>query len=214
LERSDPNIVYREQWGRERKIVLLSDKDIKKYISEGQIILEPYDAQMIQPASIDVRLDRFFCVFNNHKYTHIDPKIEQEELTRNVTATDEDGFVLHPGEFALASTFEVVTLGNKTAARFEGKSSLGRLALATHITAGFIDPGFSGHVTLELANMNTLPIKLYPGMKIGQLAFFAMSSEVENPYGSSKYGSHYQGQRGPTPSKTFENFHIAKIPSI
>lgn len=191
--------------------MLLSDKDIKKGVLEGRIKLEPFTEEMIQPASIDVRLDRYFRIFNNHEYTHIDPRVEQKDLTREVEADDENGFILHPGEFALASTYEVVTLGNDIAARFEGKSSLGRLALATHITAGFIDPGFSGHVTLELANMNTLPIKLYPGMKIGQLAFFNMTSEVETPYGSGKYGSHYQGQRGPTASRTFENFHISEV---
>jgi dCTP deaminase len=191
--------------------MLLSDRDIVTAIDEKRIVLDPYSSEMIQPASIDVRLDKFFRVFNNTSYTHIDPAIPQPELTREVVADQDNGFILHPGEFALASTLEVVTLANDMAARFEGKSSLGRLALATHITAGFIDPGFSGHVTLELANMNTLPIKLYPGMKIGQLAFFPMSSAVENPYGSGKYGSHYQGQRGPTPSKTYENFHITQI---
>ncbi|MDR2508557.1 MAG: dCTP deaminase [Candidatus Ancillula sp.] len=191
--------------------MLLSDRDIKQYVSTGDIMLAPYDEGLVQPASIDVRLDKIFRVFNNHKYTHIDPKVDQPDLTREVVADNDEGFILHPGEFALASTFEVVTLSSIVAARFEGKSSLGRLALATHITAGFIDPGFSGHVTLELANMNTLPIKLYPGMKIGQLAFFKMSSAVENAYGSSAYGSHYQGQRGPTPSRIHDNFHQTAI---
>ncbi|MDR0950091.1 MAG: dCTP deaminase [Candidatus Ancillula sp.] len=191
--------------------MLLSDIDIKKNIKNGQIKLDPFVSGLIQPASIDVCLDKTFCVFNNYQYSEIDPNVEQKDLTRNVEVPEGEAFILHPGEFALASTFEYVTLGDKVAARFEGKSSLGRLALATHITAGFIDPGFSGHVTLELANMNTLPIKLYPGMKIGQLAFFEMSSAVENPYGSSKNGSHYQGQRGPTPSKTYENFYIADV---
>lgn len=191
--------------------MLLSDRDIKQYVSAGDILLAPYDEGLVQPASIDVRLDKIFRVFNNHKYTHIDPKVDQPDLTREVVADCDTGFILHPGEFALASTLEVVTLSNVVAARFEGKSSLGRLALATHITAGFIDPGFSGHVTLELANMNTLPIKLYPGMKIGQLAFFKMSSAVENAYGSGAYGSHYQGQRGPTPSRIHDNFHQTAI---
>lgn len=191
--------------------MLISDADIKKFVEIGMINLVPFDSNMIQPSSIDVRLDRFFCVFDNHKYEAIDPKIEQPGLTQNVEIDPDGFFVLHPGEFALASTYEVVTLGNKIAARFEGKSSLGRLALATHITAGFIDPGFSGHVTLELKNNNTLPIKLYPGMKIGQLAFFEVSSQVDNEYGSEKYGSHYQHQRGPTPSKTYVNFHQTKL---
>lgn len=191
--------------------MLLSDKDILKQIESSQVVIEPFDNGMVQPASVDVCLDKVFRVFNNHKYTHVDPAIEQSELTREVVVKEGEAFILHPGEFALASTYEVVTLGKKIAARFEGKSSLGRLALATHITAGFIDPGFSGHVTLELKNNNVLPIKLYPGMKIGQLAFFEMSSEVLNPYGSAGFGSHYQGQRGPTPSKTYDNFHISNV---
>lgn len=191
--------------------MLLSDRDIKKFVENGQISLAPFDPDMIQPASIDVRLDNIFCVFNNHQYSHIDPAVQQPDLTREIEVRAGEHFILHPGEFALASTFEYVTLGDSMAARFEGKSSLGRLALATHITAGFIDPGFSGHVTLELSNMNTLPIRLYPGMKIGQLAFFEMSSPVENPYGSQIHGSHYQGQRGPTPSRTFQNFHQTNV---
>jgi dCTP deaminase len=191
--------------------MLLADRDILEQINSGLIRVEPFNAEMVQPSSLDVRLDNRFCVFNNHQYTHIDPAIEQPNLTREIVVDPSEYFVLHPGEFVLASTLEYITLSSGVAARFEGKSSLGRLALATHITAGFIDPGFSGHVTLELANMNTLPIKLYPGMKIGQLAFFKMSSLVEHPYGSQVRGSHYQGQRGPTPSKTYENFHQTQI---
>jgi dCTP deaminase len=166
---------------------------------------------MVQPSSIDVRLDRFFRVFENHRYPHIDPSVEQSDLTREVEAIGDEPFVLHPGEFVLGSTYEVVTLPNNVAARLEGKSSLGRLGLLTHSTAGFIDPGFSGHVTLELANVATLPILLYPGMKIGQVCFFQMTSEAEYPYGSSVYGSRYQGQRGPTPSRSHANFHRTKI---
>lgn len=166
---------------------------------------------MIQPSSIDVRLDKFFRVFDNHKYPHIDPAADQSDLTREVEVKSDETFVLHPGEFVLGSTYEVVTLPDDIAARLEGKSSLGRLGLLTHSTAGFIDPGFSGHVTLELANVATLPIKLYPGMKIGQLCFFRLSSPAENPYGSSKYGSRYQGQRGPTPSRSHANFHQTQI---
>ena len=161
--------------------------------------------------SIDVRLDRFFRVFENHRYPHIDPAADQSDLTREVEPEGDEPFILHPGEFVLGSTYEVVTLPDDIAARVEGKSSLGRLGLLTHSTAGFIDPGFSGHVTLELANVATLPIKLYPGMKIGQLCFFRLSSPAEHPYGSAKYGSRYQGQRGPTPSKSFQNFHRTDI---
>jgi dCTP deaminase len=191
--------------------VLLSDKDIKAEIGSGRVGMEPYDVSMVQPSSIDVRLDRFFRVFENHRYPHIDPSTEQAELTREVATVGDEPFVLHPGEFVLGSTYEVVTLPNDIAARLEGKSSLGRLGLLTHSTAGFIDPGFSGHVTLELANVATLPILLYPGMKIGQVCFFRMTSESEHPYGSSVYGSRYHGQRGPTPSRSHLNFHKTNI---
>ena len=191
--------------------MLLSDKDIRDEIESGRVVIDPYDPAMIQPSSIDVRLDRFFRVFENHKYSVIDPSIEQPELTRLVEPEGEDAFVLHPGEFVLASTYEVITLPDNLASRLEGKSSLGRLGLVTHSTAGFIDPGFSGHVTLELSNVANLPIKLYPGMKIGQLCLFQLSSSAEFPYGSAKYGSRYQGQRGPTPSRSFLNFHQSKI---
>jgi dCTP deaminase len=192
--------------------VLLSDKDIRAEIEAQRVVLDPYDADMIQPSSIDVRLDKFFRLFDNHKYPYIDPAEEQPELTRLVEVTDEEaGFVLHPGEFVLGSTLETVSLPDDLAARVEGKSSLGRLGLMTHATAGFVDPGFSGHVTLELSNVATLPIMLYPGMKIGQLCFFRLSSPAEHPYGSDRYGSHYQGQRGPTASRSFQNFHRTKV---
>jgi dCTP deaminase len=191
--------------------VLLSDRDIRKEIESGRVGLEPYDPAMVQPSSIDVRIDRYFRVFENHRYPHIDPSVEQSDLTRLVEPQGDDPFILHPGEFVLASTFEVVTLPDDVAARLEGKSSLGRLGLLTHSTAGFIDPGFSGHVTLELSNVATLPIKLWPGMKIGQLCMFRLSSPAEHPYGSAVHGSRYQGQRGPTPSRSFQNFHRTRI---
>jgi dCTP deaminase len=191
--------------------VLLSDRDILAEIDAQRIRVEPYDESMIQPSSIDFRLDRFFRVFENHRYPHIDPAADQSDLTRVVEPDGDEPFILHPGEFVLGSTFEVVTLPDDIAARVEGKSSLGRLGLLTHATAGFVDPGFSGHVTLELANVATLPIKLYPGMKIGQLCFFRLSSPAEHPYGSEKYGSRYQGQRGPTPSRSYANFHRTQI---
>jgi len=187
--------------------VLLSDRDIRAEIEAGRVGLDPYDPQMVQPSSIDVRLDRMFRVFENHRYPHIDPAEEQPELTRAVEPKGDEPFILHPGEFVLGSSFEAVTLPDDVAARLEGKSSLGRLGLLTHSTAGFIDPGFSGHVTLELSNVATLPIKLWPGMKIGQLCFFRLSSAAEHPYGSEVYGSRYQGQRGPTPSRSYANFH-------
>ena len=191
--------------------MLLSDRDIRSEIDRNRVVLDPFDAEMVQPSSVDVRLDRYFRVFENHRYPHIDPAEDQPDLTRPVEPTGDDPFILHPGEFVLGSSYEVITLPDDIAARLEGKSSLGRLGLLTHSTAGFIDPGFSGHVTLELSNVATLPIKLWPGMKIGQLCFFRLSSPSDHPYGSEKYGSRYQGQRGPTPSRSFQQFHRTKI---
>lgn len=191
--------------------MLLSDRDLKAEISSGRVGVEPYTDAMIQPSSIDVRLDRWFRVFENHKYALIDPSIEQPDLTRLIEPEGDDPFVLHPGEFVLGSTYEVMSLPDDIAGRLEGKSSLGRLGLLTHSTAGFIDPGFSGHITLELSNVANLPILLYPGMKIGQLCLFRLSSAAEHPYGSEMYGSRYQGQRGPTPSRSYANFHRTQI---
>ena len=191
--------------------MLLSDRDIRSEIQSGRVAVEPFDEAMIQPSSVDVRLDKYFRVFENHKYSVIDPSIEQAELTREVIAEDDEAFILHPGEFVLASTYEIITLPDDIAGRLEGKSSLGRLGLLTHSTAGFIDPGFSGHITLELSNVANLPVKLYPGMKIGQLCLIKLSSPAEHPYGSAIYASRYQGQRGPTPSRSFMNFHKSKI---
>src|SRR5690348_991933 len=186
--------------------MLLSDRDLKAAIAAGRLGLTPFDEALIQPSSIDVRLDRYFRVFANHRYTHIDPAQQQDDLTELIEPQGDEPFILHPGEFVLGSTLEVISLGDDLASRLEGKSSLGRLGLLTHSTAGFIDPGFSGHVTLELSNVANLPIKLYPGMKIGQLCIFRLSSPAEHPYGSSVYGSRYQGQRGPTASRSAHNF--------
>lgn len=191
--------------------MLLSDRDIRAGIESGRIQLDPCDLSAVQPASIDVRLDRFFRLFDNHRYSVIDPAQEQPELTHLVESSAEKPFVLHPGEFVLGATYELVTLADDIAARLEGKSSLGRLGLLTHSTAGFIDPGFSGHVTLELSNTATMPILLYPGMKIGQLCFFDLSSPAQYPYGSDQAGSHYQGQRGPTPSKSYLRFSCINL---
>ena len=187
--------------------MLLSDRDLSKEIEAGRLVLDPYDPALLQPSSIDVRLDRYFRVFDNSKYTHIDPSVQQDELTSLVEKNnDDEPFVLHPGEFVLGSTFEMVSLPDDLAGRLEGKSSLGRLGLLTHSTAGFIDPGFTGHITLELSNVANLPITLWPGMKIGQLCLFRLSSAAEHPYGSKEAGSRYQGQRGPTPSRAYLNF--------
>ena len=191
--------------------MLLSDRDIRAEIAANRVGVEPFEEAMIQPSSVDVRLDKFFRVFENHKYEVIDPALEQPELTREIIAEDGEAFILHPGEFVLASTYEVITLPDDIAGRLEGKSSLGRLGLLTHSTAGFIDPGFSGHITLELSNVANLPVKLYPGMKIGQLCLIKLSSAAEHPYGSAQYLNRYQGQRGPTPSRSFMNFHRSTI---
>ncbi|AZZ56259.1 dCTP deaminase [Rathayibacter iranicus] len=191
--------------------MLLSDRDIKLELAAGRVGLAPHDASMIQPSSVDVRLDRFFRLFDNHRYPYIDPAKDQPELTHLVETPAGEPFILHPGEFVLGSTYEEVSLPDDIAARLEGKSSLGRLGLLTHSTAGFIDPGFTGHVTLELSNVATLPITLWPGMKIGQLCFFRLSSPAEKPYGSAEYSSRYQGQRGPTASRSSLNFHRTDV---
>ena len=186
--------------------MLLSDRDIRAQVESGRVVLDPWDPAMVQPSSVDVRLDRYFRLFDNHKYAVIDPAADQSDLTRLVAVGPDQPFVLHPGEFVLGATHEVVTLPDDIAARLEGKSSLGRLGLLTHSTAGFIDPGFTGHVTLELSNTATMPILLHPGMKIGQLCFFQLSSPAEAPYGSGAHGSRYQGQRGPTASRSHLGF--------
>lgn len=191
--------------------MLLSDRDIRAELASGRIGLDPLETSMVQPASVDVRLDRFFRLFDNHRYAHIDPRQEQDELTRLVEVDPDEAFILHPGEFVLGSTYEQVTLPDDLAARLEGKSSLGRLGLLTHSTAGFIDPGFSGHVTLELSNVATLPITLWPGMKIGQLCFFRLSSSAQSPYGTGANQNRYQGQRGPTASRAHRDFHLTRI---
>ncbi|WP_215522741.1 dCTP deaminase [Varibaculum prostatecancerukia] len=194
--------------------MLLSDRDIAKLCASGEVEIDPYDPKMIQPASIDVRLDRYFRLFDNHKYSVIDPALPQDDLTHLIDVGESAPFVLHPGEFVLGSTLERVRLADNIAARLEGKSSLGRLGLLTHSTAGFIDPGFNGHVTLELSNTATMPILLYPGMKVGQLCFFQLSSAAEKPYGSQERGSRYQGQRGPTASRSYLRFSCSEVPKM
>ena len=189
----------------------LSDRTIVRLLKEGRIQIDPYDDSLLQPSSVDVRVDRFFRVFHNNRYPYIDVREQQEDLTELVEVEGDTPFVLHPGEFVLGSTYEVVSLPDDIAARLEGKSSLGRIGLLTHSTAGWIDPGFTGHVTLELSNVATLPIKLWPGMKIGQLCLFRTSTPAEHPYGSAVYGSRYQDQRGPTPSRSYLNFYRADV---
>jgi dCTP deaminase len=185
--------------------VVLSDRTIRRLLDEGRIGIEPYDESLMQPSSLDVRVDRYFRVFRNSRYPFIDVKTEQEDLTELVEVGDE-AFILHPGEFVLGSTLERVRLPDDLVARLEGKSSLGRLGLLIHSTAGFIDPGWDGHVTLELSNVANLPITIYHGMKIGQLSFVQLTEPAEVPYGSGSLGSKYQGQKGPTPSRYWRNF--------
>ena len=186
--------------------MILSDRTIREELAAGRIGIDPLDESCIQPSSVDLRLDRLFRVFLNHTAPVIDVKKDLSELTELIEIDDDDAFILHPGEFVLGSTAEAVTLPNDLVARIEGKSSLGRLGLLIHSTAGFVDAGFSGHITLELSNVASLPITLYPGMKVGQVSFLRMTTPADVPYGSSQVGSKYQGQRGPTPSRYWENF--------
>jgi dCTP deaminase len=186
--------------------VVLSDRTIKRLLAEGRIEIDPYDESLLQPSSVDVRVDRYFRVFHNARYPFIDVKQPQEELTELLEVDGTTPFILHPGEFVLGSTLERVRLPDDLVARLEGKSSLGRLGLLIHSTAGFIDPGWDGHVTLELSNVANLPITIYHGMKIGQVSFVQLSEPAETPYGSGALGSKYQGQRGPTPSRYWQNF--------
>jgi dCTP deaminase len=186
--------------------VVLADRTIRRLLDEGQIEIDPLDEALIQPSSVDVRVDRYFRVFHNARYPFIDVREPQEDLTELVEVDGEQPFILHPGEFVLGSTLERIRLPDDLVARLEGKSSLGRLGLLIHSTAGFIDPGWNGHVTLELSNVANLPITIYYGMKIGQLSFVQLSEPAETPYGSGELGSKYQGQAGPTPSRYWKNF--------
>jgi dCTP deaminase len=186
--------------------MIFSDRTILEAIGAGRVSIDPFDADLVQPSSVDVRCDRRFRVFENHRYPIIDPKEPQADLTTEVEASQEDPFILHPGEFVLGTTLETIRLGDDVVARLEGKSSLGRLGLLIHSTAGFIDPGFRGQVTLELSNVANLPIAIYPEMKIGQISFYQMTTPADHPYGSASLGSKYQGQSGPTASRMHHDF--------
>lgn len=186
--------------------MILSDASIREALAQGRIIIEPLGENAVQPSSVDLRVDRLFRVFRNYSEPHIDPKRPQEGLTELVEIEDGSAFVLHPGEFVLGSTFERVRLPNDLVARLEGKSSLGRLGLLIHSTAGFVDAGWDGYLTLELSNVANLPIAIYPGMKIGQISFLEMTTPADHPYGSAQNRSKYQGQRGPTASRYYLNF--------
>jgi len=186
--------------------VILSDRTIREAMAAGRIAIDPFDEACLQPSSIDVKVSNLFRVFRNHTTAIIDVKKDLTDLTELVEMKGDEPFVLHPGEFVLGSTLERVAIANDLVARVEGKSSLGRLGLLIHSTAGFIDAGFDGHITLELSNVANLPITIYPSMKIGQVSFMTMTTPADKPYGSGARGSKYQGQRGPTPSRYFENF--------
>ena len=191
--------------------MVLSDRTIRRLIGEGRIGIDPFEPALMQPSSLDVRVDRYFRVFRNSRYPYIDVKARAGGADRTRRGADDEAFILHPGEFVLGSTLERVTLPDDLVARLEGKSSLGRLGLLIHSTAGFIDPGWDGHVTLELSNVANLPITIYPGMKIGQLSFVQLTEPAERPYGSEGIGSKYQGQRGPTPSRYWQNFQATRL---
>jgi len=186
--------------------MILSDRTIREELETGRIEIDPLHAGCVQPSSVDLHVDRYFRVFRNHSARVIDVKESQEDLTDLVEIGEGEAFILHPGEFVLGSTAERVRLPDDLVARLEGKSSLGRLGLLIHSTAGFVDAGWNGHLTLELSNVATLPITIYPGMKIGQISFLRMTTAADTPYGSAAVGSKYQDQRGPTPSRYFENF--------
>jgi dCTP deaminase len=186
--------------------VVLSDHTIKAEIESGRIVFDPYDAEMVQPSSVDVRVDRRFRVFHNARYPFIDVRAPMDDLTELVEVEGDEPFILHPGEFVLGQTLERVSLPDDLVARLEGKSSLGRLGLLIHSTAGFVDAGFEGNLTLELSNVANLPITIYHGMPIGQISFMRMDGPVDNPYGSIDTGSKYQGQAEPTPSRFYLNF--------
>lgn len=180
--------------------MVLSDRDIKREMEQGRIVVEPLQIKDVQPASVDVRLGSNFRIFRNSIHTYIDPLTEQPHLTEEVVVPEGEAFILHPGQFALGTTLERIALPDDILGKLEGKSTLGRLGLMIHSTAGYVDPGWDGELTLELSNVATLPIMLHPGMRIGQLSFERMSSPVERPYGSAQLGSHYQGQKGATAS--------------
>jgi dCTP deaminase len=187
-------------------VAVLSDRDIRAALEAGRIRIDPYDPGCLQPSSVDLHLDRDFRVFRNNRYAFIDVRQPQPDLTELITTQDDEPFILHPGEFVLGQTLEWVELPDDLVARLEGKSSLGRLGLLIHSTAGYVDPGWKGTLTLELSNVANLPIALYRGMKIGQISFFRMTSPVERPYGSKELGSKYQGQSSPTASEFYRDF--------
>ena len=186
--------------------MILSDRTIREEVAAGRIVIDPFDPDCVQPSSVDLHCDGVFRTFHNARYPFIDVRQPMEDLTEEVKVPEDEAFILHPGEFVLGATRERVALPDDLVARLEGKSSLGRLGLLIHSTAGYVDPGWDGYLTLELSNVANLPITIYPGMRIGQISFFRLTTAAEHPYGSGAAGSKYQGQRGPTPSRFFEEF--------
>jgi dCTP deaminase len=189
---------------------VLSDGDLRRAIASGEIGVDPFNDEDIQPASIDLHLDKSFRVFRNNRYGFIDPSVDQPGLTELEVVSGAEPFMLHPSEFVLGQTLERITVGSSLLGRLDGKSSLGRLGLLIHSTAGYVDPGWVGNLTLELGNVASLPIALYPGMKIGQISFHRMSSPVERPYGSAALHSRYQGQSEPTASAIHVDFDAVR----
>jgi dCTP deaminase len=186
--------------------VILSDRSIREEVAAGRVSVEPWEPDLVQPSSLDVRCDSRFRVFHPGRYPFIDVKQAMPDLTELVEIADGRAFILHPGEFVLGATLERIGLPDDLVARLDGKSSLGRLGLQVHSTAGLADPGFVGQITLELSNVASLPIAIYPGMRIAQLVFERLSTPADRPYGHGGLGSKYQDQRGPTPSQYWRNF--------
>jgi|SRR5919109_5660163 dCTP deaminase len=192
--------------------MVLSDRSIREEVAAGRIVIDPFDDELVQPGSIDVRVGSAFRVFRNSRYPYIDVKQPMDDLTELVTVADGEAFILHPGEFVLGVVAERIALPADIVATLDGKSSLGRLGLVVHQTAGIVDAGFDGHITLELANMANLPITVYPGMRIAQLSFLSLTTPADHPYGSDRLRSKYQGQAEPTPSRYYLNFEQARTP--
>jgi dCTP deaminase len=207
-----PERAARERVAGEAPVSVLADRDIRAEIEAGRVVIRPYEPADLQPSSVDLHLDRSFRVFRNNRYAYIDVRQPQPDLTELLTIADDEPFVLHPGEFVLGQTLEWVELPDDLVARLEGKSSLGRLGLLIHSTAGYVDPGWKGNLTLELSNVANLPIALYHGMRIGQISFFRMSNPVERPYGSPELRSRYQGQAEPTASAFHRDFDAGRPP--
>ena len=192
--------------------MVLSDRTIKEQLAAGRIVIRPFDPNDVQPASVDLHLDRRVLVFRNNKDPFIDLRKAMPDLTEPLDIPEDRPFILHPGEFVLGSTLEHIEIPNDIVARLEGKSSLGRIGLLIHSTAGYVDPGWKGHLTLELTNVARLPVTLYYRMRIGQISFLQLTTEVDRPYGSKELGSRYQGQTDPTASRAHLDFdrHLKK----